>query len=116
MGASAEQFNKDLLGDNIQWFDKVGLYRVNDKNTAKIILSTRLKDGRFVGHKLTIINRVNGIIDGKFFNFNDYVLPKREYAEYHVVHDKETKLYEWNIEPEDLKAYKEAIFKYIAYF
>lgn len=120
----SKEFNTKVLGDKISWFDRVGLHRLSTENTAKIILSTRERDGNFVGYKVTIINRVNGVIEGKFFNLNDYILPKIEdnprneisayHVEYYILlkHDK----LKFNIEPEDTKPLFEAIFKYIAFF
>ena len=119
----AKEFNTKILGDKIAWFDRVGLYRLSTENTAKIILSTRERDGNFVGYKVTIINKVNGVIEGKFFNINDYLLPKiednalneaRVDKEYFIkcVHGR----LKFNVAPEVTIDLKEAIFKYIAFF
>ena len=114
MGKNAKDINEEILGIRIRWFDKVGLFRVADRGTAKIILSTRLKDGRFLGHKLTIITKRSGVIDGKFFNFNDYLEPKIAKNEYFLI--LKDGLYEWSTKPVSVKAYRRAIFDYIAYF
>ena len=119
----AKEFNTRVLGDKIAWFDRVGLYRLSTENTAKIILSTRERDGNFVGYKVTIINRINGVIEGKFFNINDYLTPdvrnnirnnKDEAYQEYFIKDKHGKL-EFNDEPESTTPLKEAIYKYIAF-
>jgi len=121
---NVEEFNTRMLGEHVQWFDKVGLYRLSTENTAKIILSTRERDGNYVGYKVTIINRRNGVIEGKFFNINHYVTPDvkvnkknnklKQHTEYYIQMVRNSIAF--NVEPEDTEPLREAIFKYIAFF
>ena len=116
---TAEEMNMTILGDKPMWFDRTGLYKAGSI-VAKIMLSTREHGGDYIGYKVTIISKSSGVIDGKFFNFNDYEKPIRDAGRLvsprEIRIQKENNSYAWVIPPHTTLNIKKAIFKYINFF
>lgn len=62
----------------IEWFDKVGLHRLDGDRVARIELATRGTHEQFPGFLVTVLNKREGKVDSKYFRFDDYMSGKLE--------------------------------------
>lgn len=57
----------------IEWLDLVGLHKLDDGRLARIELETRGTSGNYPGFLVTVINKREGVVDSKYFRFDDYL-------------------------------------------
>jgi hypothetical protein len=56
-------------------YDRTGIYQIDGARLAKVELSTYGTAGQYEGFRVTVINKVTGKVDEKFFRFDDYLDP-----------------------------------------
>lgn len=57
----------------LQWFDRTGYHKLDDERRARIVLETRECGGEYPGFNVTILSKNSGVIDQKYFKFDDYL-------------------------------------------
>lgn len=64
----------------LRWFDLTGIYKFQNSEIklAKIELSENGIKDQFDGFRVSIINTNTGVIDSKFFRFNDYLITAKD--------------------------------------
>lgn len=60
-------------GIDIKWFDMVGYAPIDEKRRAKICLEGRHMVGDYSGFMVSVVDKTDGPVDGKWFLFNDYL-------------------------------------------
>jgi hypothetical protein len=72
---SAQEFNERFFTkyDNIRWFEKKGILKINDDVNASIELAITNVWGEYPGYLVTIANKKEGKIDSHYFDFNSYL-------------------------------------------
>ncbi len=71
-------FNKRVLsgkqGKKIQWFDRMGLYKLDEERNVEIKLSEGGTSRHYTNYNVRIYNRLTGVvISTKAFNFGAYL-------------------------------------------
>lgn len=60
---------------DIRWFDLTGVTRIDDGRIARIQLETRGTHAQYEGFLVKVLNKREGVIDQKYFLFDDYLNP-----------------------------------------
>lgn len=114
--------------DKISWYDLTGIRNYGNGIIAKIEFSTLGTVGTYPGFLVTIIDKQIGIVDSKFFEFDDYLDSKSNRADarkdypdgrgccFHVWTQNKTD-WKWYIAiPKTTRPFCEAIEAYISNF
>ena len=84
-----KEFNQNFFSSSkyIKWFDKEGVYILDENRVVRITLEDSGTKGIFNGYLVEIINKNEGLIVRKFFRFEHYLTmihrPNTEHY-YHV--------------------------------
>lgn len=71
-----KEFNKVVM-PKVTWYDKVGYMKLGNV-IAKIMLSQKRDNGKYMGYAVQVINKSTGVpMDKKFFPFTGNVKPKK---------------------------------------
>lgn len=71
---SFTEFNKSIFKDNnIQWFDRTGILKIDENRRAEISLRTNGIADVYNSYFVKIIHKENGQISVKNFLFDDYM-------------------------------------------
>ena len=67
-------FNKKIFGNNedITWYGKKGVIKLDDDRRATILLVTNGKRAYYKGYEVAIKNKEDGTVDCHRFYFSDY--------------------------------------------
>lgn len=101
----------------IDWFDLVGYSSVDENRRAKITLDYLGHHDHYIGFWVSILNKLEGVVDKKFFRFGDYLEIDES-----VRHDSALQVighcgWHWYIsKPKNTRPICEAIEKYIGVF
>lgn len=57
----------------IDWFDLVGIHKLGKDRRVKIELATHGTSDHYPGFRVTILNKHEGKVDSKYFQFDDYL-------------------------------------------
>lgn len=71
-----EEFNKNFFRkytDKTNHFDRKIVVKLNKILNATITLEIKNTSGHYAGYLVKIIHKTNGVIDSKFFHFDDYL-------------------------------------------
>jgi len=104
---------------DIAWFDLTGYTPVDGDRRAKITLSIFSDSGiptseHYRGFKVEIVNKNEGVIDSKFFNWSDYLVGGLGEDKFDVI---SYVAWDWHLAtPKDARPISAAIEKYIEIF
>lgn len=71
-----KSFNSRVFSDcNIKWFDRMGVYTIDDNRRAEIETVTSGTRGTYDAYEVRIIHKENGIITHHKFPMNTYMGP-----------------------------------------
>lgn len=121
---SFEEFVKRFFKDtaignngNTQYFNKKVVLPVYNDKVAEIVLSTNGVSGTYVGFKVTITHKTNGIITKEWFGFKEYLMDgykSTEASKYpHVIEHCDYDWYMNGAEPKAMQDMAQKILDYI---
>ncbi|WP_209124496.1 hypothetical protein [Alkalihalobacillus sp. BA299] len=68
------EFNHDFfLNENISWYNRKGVYKLDDEINVTIELVTNGVHKTYKGYLVSIIHKTNGKIDSEYFDFDAYM-------------------------------------------
>jgi len=69
-----KNLNEALFPKRIKWIDRNGYIKLSNGLIIKVMLTSRGNKGIYTGYKVSVISKTNGIVDGKFFNFKEFIV------------------------------------------
>ena len=106
----------------ITWFDRQGLYRLDDDRAAVLTLEIQSTIGSYSGFQVEIVSKIRGRLFQKYFDFNDYLHSgqrsdnRSDYEGGFVVH-AESCDWNWYIAiPTSTKPFTQAVERWVEHF